>query len=62
MRQNKTNSQFSRESSSLKPRTMQKQTAAAGWVLPEGCVHETNLLVWGEHKVENQTVNKINKC
>ena len=40
-RQNKTESKFSRESSSSKPQTMQKQTnhlAAASWVPPEECV------------------------
>ena len=41
--QNRTESKFSRESSSSKPRTIQKQTnnvAAASWVLREECVHE----------------------
>ena len=42
IRQNKTECKFSRESSSSKPRTIQKQTnnlAAASWVLPEECVN-----------------------
>ena len=41
LRQNKTECNFSRESSSSKSRAIQKQTnnlAAAGWVLPEECM------------------------
>ena len=40
IRQNKRECKFSRESSSSKPQTIQKQTnhlAAASWMLPEGC-------------------------
>ena len=43
IRQNKTECKFSKESSSSKLQTRQKQTnhpAAATWVLPEGCVRD----------------------